>query len=168
MTGDAFERQRAFMLALLFGAFAALALFANLPAGLFSKDLAHGKPWRTSSTYVTCAPKLHSCSGMPLDIFFHTNEEESPWLEIDLGTPRSISSLRVRNRRDCCPGRAVPLIAELSDTNDAGAAWREVARRDEPFDVWEPSLQPAQTGRYVRLRVAKKSLFHLEGVEVYP
>ncbi len=152
MTGDALERQRAFLLALLFGAFAALALIAQLPEGLFSRDLARGKPWRTSSTQVACAPRLRSCGGSTTDIFFHTGEDEMPWLEIDLGEPRQISSLRIRNRRDCCPERAVPLSVELGESPET---FREVA--GAAVDLKGPAAAPKSMDRPCPFRLRLSS-----------
>jgi hypothetical protein len=67
------------------------------------------------------------------------------------------------NRRDCCEERTIPLIVEVSDNR---AQWREVARRKETFTQWTAEL-PKTSARYVRLRVGKRTIFHLEGVSVY-
>ncbi len=126
-------------------------------------DLSVNKPWSASSSYeVACqSPKRH-CNDK--DYFFHTQEEPNPWLELDLQRRERISGVRVINRRDCCAERAVPLVVELSSDHET---WREVARRDEPFASWRASFAP-QEARWVRLRVARRSLLHLSDVRVLP
>jgi hypothetical protein len=128
------------------------------------RNLLVGKPWKTSSTALTCNPGDHQCGGLTTDIFFHTNFEQNPWIEFDLGEPYRFSRMMVRNRQDMGPERAVPLIAEVSDDEKD---WQMVVRRDDTFSDWEVSF-PAKTARYFRLRADKKTWLHLEGVELYP
>jgi hypothetical protein len=140
-----------------------LAAASAVRAALRKPDLAKNKAWRTSSTYVKCAPAKHDCGGAHTDIFFHTLEDTSPWIEFDLGAPTTFSSLSIKNRVDCCDDRAVPLVVEVG--NDA-KNWVEVARRTQTFETWQPSFAP-QSARYVRLRVARKSVLHLERVAIH-
>ena len=121
---------------------------------LTPKDLAEGQPWRASSALAAV---------FTAKVMFHTNDELSPWLEIDLGRVKSVRRLYVKNRADCCQERAVPLVAEVSNDREN---WQVVARRDSPFLLWEPSFQ-AVAARYVRLRVLRFSSFHLEQVKVF-
>lgn len=156
--------QRTLRGSLLFGALA-LALVAGMlslrgPAG---PDLAAGRPWKTSSTFAVCNPKERSCAGAPSPIFFHTQEEEKPWLEIDLGGKREFSRVEIQNRSDCCEERAVPLVIEVSSD---GKKWREVARRTELFSLWNAQFTEVKA-RYVRARVMARTFFHLERVSVY-
>jgi len=129
---------------------------------LLKPDLATGKPWRASSSLDTCRPQEHYCAAAHSDIFFHTLEEKDPWVEIDLGKPTTFSLLEVTNRSDCCPDRAVPLAAEVSNDQKT---WREVARRRDTFSVWSARFAP-QNARYVRLRALRRTLLHLEKVTV--
>lgn len=128
----------------------------------FRPNLASGRPWKTSSTQVTCDPEHGWCGGAVTDIFFHTEDEASPWIEFDLGAPKWVRRVEVRNRLDCCGDRAVPLVVETSDEE---TTWAEVAHQDEPFEHWAASF-PARQARYVRLRVARKSILHLEAVSI--
>ena len=98
------------------------------------------------------------CNGLVL----HTDTEDSPWAEIDLGTPTEVHRVEVVNRGDCCADRAIPMVVELS--NDR-ATWKQVARRDQVFGSWDASF-PATTARYVRLRVLKRSVLHLRAITV--
>jgi hypothetical protein len=134
----------------------------GIQRAMLKPDLAAGKPWRASSSLDTCKPLEHSCTSTRTDIFFHTVEEAEPWLEIDLGRPTSFSVVDVTNRSDCCPDRAVPLAIEVS--NDR-TTWREVARRKETFSEWRAKFK-SQQARYVRLRVLRRTLLHLEKVAV--
>jgi hypothetical protein len=128
------------------------------------RDLAKGKAWRTSSVGLECKPKEHKCGKTRTDIFFHTHNEQEPWFEIDFAEPTTFSSMTVRNRMDMGVARASPLVVEVTDDH---VTWREVARRPEPFLTWTPVF-PSVTARYLRLRVLKKTWFHLEAVEVHP
>ena len=151
-----------FGLALAFGAVLAAVLFirhATRPP-----DLAEGKSWRVSSVQGSpCQPAENVCLGVQTNILFHTQQEKSPWFEVDLGGVTSFSVIEVRNREDCCPERAVPMRLEVSE--DA-QNWVEVARRKEVFDTWRAEFPP-QRARYVRARVIKSTFLHLVGMSVY-
>lgn len=127
-------------------------------------DLAAKKPWRASSKYADCHPERFDCSGAKTGIFFHTNFENGPWVEVDLLAPTTFSRATVRNRTDCCQERAVPLILEVSDDR---TTWREVARHEVTFSRWEPKFEPT-TARYVRLRVPRQTFLHLDAFKVHP
>lgn len=133
-------------------------LLAGLAGGVHRlvtpADLAAGKSWRTSS-------KL--AAGYSAKILFHTNEEMNPWFEIDLGARKAVKALQVKNRPDSNQDRAIPLVAEVSDDQ---SNWREVARREVSFSIWEPKFAPVKT-RFVRLRVPRHTALHLEEVKVF-
>jgi hypothetical protein len=117
-------------------------------------DLADGRPWRASSALA---------AAYSAKMLFHTNEEMSPWFEIDLGDAKPVRSLYVKNRADCCQERAIPLAAEVSSDR---SNWQQVARTDSPFLLWEPHFR-AVDARFVRLRVLRLTSFHLEQVKVF-
>jgi hypothetical protein len=110
-----------------------------------------------------CHPEQGECGGVKTRIFFHTKDEENPWLRYDLGSKTYVSGLRIENRQDQEQARAVPLVVEVSDD---GAGFKQVARREDEFSVWKPSF-PKVSARYVRLRVARRSMLHLDDVEIY-
>jgi hypothetical protein len=128
-----------------------------------SPDLAAGKPWRASSKLADCKPKDRMCAGTRTAILFHTLEQKDPWFEIDLQAPKRFSVVEVLNREDCCPDRALPLVVEVGTDQKS---WRVVARRSEPFSSWRAEFKPV-TARYVRLRVPRHSILHLERVTVH-
>jgi hypothetical protein len=140
------------------------ALFVGAPLALVllwlvwpRPNLATSRPYRLSSSQRACT-ELFSCG----NAFFHTQDEDSPWIEYDLGEPTVLHRVEVANRSDCCGDRTLPLVVELSlDRNN----WQEVARITEPFTVWKHSLDKP-TARYVRLRVARHSTLHLAGVVI--
>ncbi|MEI9951942.1 MAG: discoidin domain-containing protein [Pseudomonadota bacterium] len=127
-------------------------------------DLGKGAPWRVSSIGVECHPEKSDCGGVKTDILFHTRLEQEPWFEYDFGAPVSFSSLSIQNRTDYGPERAVPLVVEVSNDDKS---FKEVARRIDSFTTWKPSFTP-QSARYLRLRVARESILHLESVKVHP
>jgi hypothetical protein len=143
--------------ALITGAVVAVTIALQPP------NLLAGKPWRTSSSHPGFSAGKRISDGQKTDVFFHTNEEASPWIEYDLGKPTRVSAIHLVNRVDCCADRAIPLIVEASDDR---SNWRPVLRRDEPFTDWSQRL-PVFTARYVRLRVDKQSWLHLEKVALY-
>jgi F5/8 type C domain len=125
-------------------------------------DYALGKPWRASSSMFRCKPEANSCGGANTTIFFHTNDQEKPWVEIDLGEPVTFSEVVVHNRSDCCQERASPLMLEAGPDPEHLV---QIARREEPFDVWHARFK-SQTSRYLRLTVPRRSILHLERIEV--
>jgi hypothetical protein len=127
-------------------------------------DLSADKPWTTSSSHQTvCHSPQRRCGGKNT-YFFHTREEQDPFLQIDLLSAQRFSRVSVLNRRDCCQDRATPLVVEVSSD---GANWREVSRTNQAFDEWQARFDPV-TARWVRLRVARRSYLHLKDVRVLP
>jgi hypothetical protein len=127
------------------------------------KDLALGKSWSTSSRFGSfgCRSPAQVCEGSP-HFFFHTNEESEPWIEIDLGGLRQVSSVQVENRHDCCRERAVPLVIEVSRDKKK---WTQVARRTDEFSFWEASF-PRTRARWVRVKIKGTATLHLARVRV--
>ncbi len=141
-------------------AFAAVVLWAQLRPPTVGPDLARGKPRTQSSVY--CVPENGECNGYPTRLAFHTNEDSSPWYQIDLEQPQQVSRVWIRNRSDSSQIRAVPLVVEVSSD---GTTFAPVARRDAKFSEWMASFAPVSV-RYIRVRVDRKSYLHLEAVRV--
>jgi len=141
-------------------AVALIALVLGVRALTTSPNLAEGRPFRTSSTWSGWA--ACEADGSCSDIIFHTDEQTNPWVEYDLGAPKKVRRIEVKNRSECCHERAVPLVVEISTDRDN---WTEVARRDIEFSTWSTSFSP-RIARYVRLRVARTTTFHLREVIV--
>lgn len=129
-----------------------------------TRDLASGRTWKASSDYGGVGCRSPAQSGEECrDYFFHTLEEERPWLELDLGAPQLVSEVRVVNRKDCCQERATPLAVEVATTQGRFA---EVARFVEPIVDERLEFTPVRA-RYVRLRPTRRTLLHLARVRVY-
>jgi hypothetical protein len=118
--------------------------------------------WRTSSAYTGFAAEGKRPSPQFQSLWFHTVEEFSPWVEVDLGFAQQVTAVHLKNRSDCCGDRALPLLVEVS-TDRVG--FHEVARQDAPFDRVTVGFAPV-TARYVRLRVPRRTLLHLEDMSV--
>lgn len=129
----------------------------------FGSSLTAGRSWRASSSLDVCKPKEHWCADAVTDIFFCTTDENNPWVEYDLGDRKTFTHVVVKNRSDCCPDRAVPMVLEVSDDR---TSWHEVARRDDTFSTWRAEF-PATRARYARLRVLRRSILHLDRFDLY-
>jgi hypothetical protein len=123
-------------------------------------DLAAGKPFRISqpwSGWAECV-RNEDCGSL----MFVTEAGYEPWVEIDLGAPKTVQRVDVANRSKCCQDRAVPLVIELSTDQKT---WSQVARKDEEFNSWTAKFRP-KVARFVRLKVLRNSYLHLKSVAV--
>jgi hypothetical protein len=138
--------------------------FASFAAWRAPHDVLKGRPFRLSSEGARCYPAHQTCGGGRTRIFFHTLEESSPFIQYDLGRTVTLSHVAVTNRRDSgLADRAVPLVIETSLDEKT---WHVVARRDYWFEEWLAEF-PSTQARYLRLRVARRSILHLEGVRAW-
>jgi len=144
------------LLVLIFGASYALANVLAPP------DLASKAKWHASSNYAGCDFQAGTCDGNPTEIFFHTQEEQDPSIEYDLGAVRRIRRVDISNRADCCQERAVPLIVEVSLDRKR---WQEVSRRVETFRSVKLTFAETEA-RYVRLRANERTWLHFEKVAI--
>ncbi|MHC4628325.1 MAG: discoidin domain-containing protein [Planctomycetota bacterium] len=100
---------------------------------------------------------------------FHTENEESPWWQIDLGTSVTLARIAAYNRCDI-PDRASRLMILVSD--DA-RNYRQVYQHDGTIFLGQTDKKPLKVkldgvkARYVRLQLPGKSYFHLDEVEIY-
>ena len=110
---------------------------------MLGPNLAAGQPFRLSSTFSGWAGCVanNGCSGL----MFHTETENNPWVEIDLGAPKKVRRVEVVNRGDCCADRATPLVAEVSTDR---VTWTQVARARRTVRHLEGELPGA--GRALR------------------
>jgi hypothetical protein len=118
-------------------------------------NLLADKPFRLSSSWSGCLQDA-GCQSL----LFHTEAEQNPWVEFDLGARKKFHRLEVTNRTDCCSERTVPLVVEISDDR---ATWKEIGRRDTEFTNLILTFSP-KTARYLRLRIPRHSTFHLKDV----
>jgi hypothetical protein len=148
-----------------------LVVLALLPAAaggvshLFQPtDLAKGRPWRASSKLADCHPEQIECGGVRTPIFFHTLQENEPWVEFDLGPGAQFSSVHVYNRSDGWGDRTFPLQLEVGDDQKT---WRPIIKSpSDEMKVWKAEF-PTTTARFVRLRALRNTLLHLDSVRIY-
>lgn len=80
-------------------------------------NVALGKPVTKSSGWSGDAfPGANLVDGNE-DTFMHTSCQDAAWALVDLGSTISITNIRLYNRRDCCPGRALGIIISVLDEN---------------------------------------------------
>lgn len=107
------------------------------------------------------------------DFAFHTKEEMSPWIVIDLQQTRHIDAVLIENRASF-QDRAKSLTMW---TSSDGANWTEAWHAPDVADRWiavpEEIIAGARmkgtTARYIKLglRLEKPTALHLRGVKVY-
>jgi hypothetical protein len=95
-------------------------------------------------------------------LVLHTNEESQPWVEINLLATRSIHSVVLKNREDCCKSRGIPLVVEVATETDG---WRTVGRRDTVFDNWRADFAP-MNARRVRIRSLGTTVLQLSEIQI--
>jgi hypothetical protein len=152
----------------------ALAVAAVTGAVLAASPI--GREWRARNRLAHATWKASSAdadrpvegkmppSGDPT-FFMHTKLEDNPWIELEIpgGVARRISRVVVDNRSDCCYGRALPLVVEVSADHQS---WTEVARRTKPFEDWTARFV-STAARWIRLRVSRRSILHLRDVAAF-
>jgi hypothetical protein len=163
---DAHDRRR--LGALLLKVAAVAGAIAIVISGVLfwqgrAKNLALNAPTRSSSTWKNYTTTNGAVDGLRTGIGFHTDQQQGPWLEIDLGAVKTIKAVHVYNSLHCCEERANPLVIEVS--NDR-RSFRQVARHEGVFEKWVAKLPTTQT-RYVRVTVPKETYLHLSEIEVY-
>ena len=122
-----------------------LLVVGGVAFGVYAK-FGHSYAFKASSAYTGYSAKGEVPILLGYDTFFHTNDEESPWVEIDLGSERSVSKVTATNRFDCCTDRAVPLVVSLRTES---GTFHEVGRRTTDFDKWTATF-PSERARFVR------------------
>jgi hypothetical protein len=165
---SAIRQQRAFRIGGLLACLVTLFACAAIVRARVSRgaDLALEAEWRTSSSYSGgggCSSPDQECEGKN-GWFFHTAEgDNEPWIEFDLGGSKSVATVAVENRDDCCLERAVPLVIEVSDDQQH---WRPVATRKEQFATWRATF-PALRARWLRLHLLHPGPLHLKRVQIF-
>jgi hypothetical protein len=149
------------------GVVLAWALLAFARAKLLPQDIAFGKPVHPSSQKAPPPDEQTIVDGSTgTSVGVHTSVEDNPNVVIDLEAPYWLSTIKVYNRMDGWFDDCLPLVVEVSMD---GKTFDEVARRETHFGTSPPWIVDAggRLGRYVRLRVARKSYLALSEVEVF-
>jgi YD repeat-containing protein len=105
-----------------------------------------------------------------------TQYEAQPWWQVDLGSVRSLGTIKLWNRADCCPERLSNFYVFVSDSpfqsnsltqtqNQAGvASYYMAGQAGAPSII---SMTPNQTGRYVRIQLVGSNYLSLTEVQVW-
>ncbi len=135
-------------------------------------DLGFGKPISQSSVFsANFAPERLIPGNEPGSAFFHTVEEEHPWLLIDLGATHAVGEIRVWNREGAryLLERAIPL--EIAHSTD-GETWIAHHVQDQLFRGRRANrplslrCDPPLRLRYLRLTLLRRGTLHFDYVEV--
>ncbi len=100
---------------------------------------------------------------------FHTNEQDSPWWQVDLGQRRDLGRVVIYNRT-VAADRAKTLTIRLSED---GLRWNTVYEHDGTVFFGHQDNQPLEVpldgvaARYVRLQLREKTWLHLDEVQVF-
>jgi hypothetical protein len=143
------------------------AAVQGVQAALVPPNIALHKPVTPSSVAYVPAEGQELVDGDTGTSFaVHTQVEESPHVVIDLLDTYRIRRIKVHNRVDGWFDDSLPLVVELSLD---GRTYSELARRESHFDGNPPWVIDAngEAGRFVRLRVARRSYLALSEVEVF-
>lgn len=95
-------------------------------------------------------------------LVMHTQQQAEPWMEIDLEKIRTVSSVLLKSRADCCTERGLPMIIEVAGEDKA---WEIVGERDKPFDRWLLKF-PERQARWVRVRSTANTVLHFREIKV--
>jgi hypothetical protein len=100
---------------------------------------------------------------------FHTEKQDQPWWQVDLGKSQPLARVVIWNRTEC-PERAYSLQLSLSDD---GRTWTTVYRHDgTPFHGFSDNKPLTvqltnQPARFVRIQLPGNDYLHLDEVEVF-
>ena len=103
----------------------------------------------------------------------HTNNEEHPWWQVDLGTVHSIAEINIWNRTDCCGERLSNFYVFISSTpftsTDPNTTLINpaVSSFPAPGKAGTPTTIPiGKPGRFVRIQLMEKEYLSLAEVQV--
>jgi len=95
---------------------------------------------------------------------FHTDEEESPWVEVSLANFGLLERIEIVNTTGHT-SRAVPLAIEVSVD---GEKWSEVTVLSKAQSKWKVDLKGKSIrARHVRLKKQGKGILHLRNIRIY-
>ena len=163
----------------------ALTAFGSVPVGP-TQNLAVGATATTPSTgWIRSG--VHGTSGIPEAAFdgitdgnynngsvSHSQYENQPWLDADLGAVMTLDNIELWNRTDCCSSRLRDVVILVSDTPMTGRSLAELEADSSvtAFDL--PGVHPTTSitemaglqGRYVRIQMRGSGYLHVAEVVV--
>ncbi len=107
----------------------------------------------------------------------HTLGEAAPWWQVDLGSIKTISGIKIFNRQDCCQDRLKNVLLFVSDVaflytdpvttaGQSGVGSWLLGTDAGPGPV-EYAIAAGRTGRYVRVQLISADYLGLAEVEVW-
>jgi hypothetical protein len=148
-------------------ALATLALVGGAARWAFSPpNLALHKPARASSLNFDTQASGVVDGELNGRFGYHSQEEDSPSLTVDLERPCLLKTVEIYGRGDCCYDQSLPLILEVSDDDKS---YRTMAKRTTSFSEYDPwVVKPGgEKARFVRLRADHHGLLVLGEVVVH-
>jgi hypothetical protein len=148
-------------------AFAVFVIYVLSVTVFAAKNLALGKPVSASSRLPISPPPSGLTNGdIETGFGYHTNNEQEPWIHVDLGASLPIHEVRVYNRGDGNPAAIVPIVLQISDDDDT---YTDVEERTEIFTRTSPWIAKldGKRARFVRVLKHGEGYIALDEIEVY-
>ena len=98
---------------------------------------------------------------------FHTDLEDNPWWQVDLGGIATITEIHIHNARDHTQERFRDFSLSVSID---GSSWVELAEKRDDVPLAEPYIWAGPGtawARYVRVTLLGRNYLHLDQVEVF-
>lgn len=96
---------------------------------------------------------------------FHSNEEDSPFITVDLAKIFTVKRIEIVNRTNMCQDRAATLAVWISSDEKE---WQKVWEAENWEDAWEIEFdEKSYKARYVKIGLQELNYFHLNSVKIY-
>jgi hypothetical protein len=141
-------------------------------------NLAQGRPPRQSSTAYSGAAS-RAVDGNTNGVYnqnsvTHTNNDTNAWWQVDLGSARTIETIQLFNRTDCCSNRLSNFYVFVSNSDMTGRSYTNLVRDAAVKKYWVSGQAPASltlnaatSGRYVRVQLSGRNYLSLAEVQVW-
>ncbi|MGB0865563.1 MAG: pre-peptidase C-terminal domain-containing protein [Granulosicoccaceae bacterium] len=103
----------------------------------------------------------------------HTNNQNQPWWQVDLGEVKAIETVELFNRSDCCSSRLNNVYVFISEEPISGSTVSQAQAQNNVQTVRFPGTVGAKTtlqvngvGRYVRVQLGQQGILSLAEVKV--
>ncbi|MEZ5301759.1 MAG: discoidin domain-containing protein [Verrucomicrobiales bacterium] len=137
---------------------AGAAVVFNTTSPVSARNLAAGQPVSQSSTRAAGGAAERAVDGNYNPVFSsntitHTNTEDQPWWQVDLGSPQRVDSINLYDRMDCCDGRLSNFNVLVSDDPTfATSTFSTTYGGNPPGHVVSLDLD-GSVGQYVRVQL---------------
>ncbi len=129
-----------------------------------SNDLARGKSAFQSSTFSPSTGADKAVDGNE-STFNHTQKENNPWWEVDLGSIKNIKEVKIWNRGDCCQNRLNNFDIRIYNSR-GGNQVKSVSVSGQP-SANGTTYQINASGRVVRVQLRGNDRFlHMDQISV--